>query len=147
MSSSFICPYPLVFANSSLPIKDDVEIHWAYEEGNCAIRCPTITFTESEMSTFYENMKWLSLASCVVSSLMLMYYIRDIDKRFLVVMFLLGFWLESVAVFFFIPLNKDYDLVCDDESHYVPEAPLCVMQSFMVVYSFVWVMVRPVSQQ
>lgn len=93
------------------------------------------------MSTFYENMKFISGMSCLVSSFILLYYIRDVDKRFLMVMFLIGFWLESVAVFFFLPLNDNYNIICDDESHFVPEAPLCVMQSFMLVYSFVWVMV------
>lgn len=139
--SDFVCPYPLVYANSSLPIQDKFEVHWAYEEGNCAIRCPSITFTESEMLSYYKNMKYISLASLVVSSFLLLFYIRDIDKRFLVVMFLLGFWLESVAIFYFLPLNDNYDLICDDDSHYVPQAPLCVMQSFLTIYAYLWVMV------
>jgi hypothetical protein len=90
-------------------------------------------------------MKWLSMTSLAVSTLLLLFYIRDIDKRFLVVMFLLGFWMESFAVFFFLPLNEDYEMICDDESHFIPRAPLCVMQSFLVVYSFVWVMVSVVG--
>ena len=40
---SFICPYPLAYGGET-----DYEILWAYEEGNCAVRCPTVTFTENE---------------------------------------------------------------------------------------------------
>ena len=142
MSSSFLCPYPLVYANASTPISDNHEIHWAYEDGNCAIRCPSVTLTEEEMSDFYSEMKWMSIASFIASTLLLMFHIRHIEKRFLVVMFLLGFWLESVGIMFFLPLNKNYKLICENEYLYVPEESLCVMQSFLLIYSLVWVMVR-----
>lgn len=93
------------------------------------------------MSTFYDHIKWISGVSCIVSTVILLYYIRDVEKRFLMVMFLIGFWLESVGLFFFLPLNKNNHVICDGDAYYVPEAPECVMQSFMLIYSFIWVMV------
>mmetsp|Transcript_5076 Transcript_5076/g.7753 ORF Transcript_5076/g.7753 Transcript_5076/m.7753 type:complete len:578 (-) Transcript_5076:29-1762(-) len=137
---SFICPYPLVSAPGNKTYPDKYTTHWAYKEGNCAVRCPTIVLTENEFSEFNDTVFHIAIVSFVMSLVVLLFHMQEAKRYYVRILFILGFACSSVIFIFFYPLNKDYDIICsDDRAHYIEKDPLCVFQAFLIIYCFLWV--------
>jgi hypothetical protein len=139
-NSSFVCPYPLVYADGLKNYADKYTTHWAYQEGNCAVRCPSIALTVDEFDSYNENVFRISVVSFILSFMVLLVHIPDIKKYYVRVLFISGFTLSSICFVIFKPLNKDYSAICSaDYAHYIEQAPECVMQATLLVFSFLWI--------
>ena len=139
-NDTFICPYPLVYADSSKVYAEKFSTHWAYKEGNCAVRCPSVVLTVDEFSNYSDNVNRIAVVSLVLSLFVLVLHLPDIKRYYMRVLFMSGFTLSSICFVFFIPYNKDYQAVCsEDFAHYIEQEPVCVLQATLLVFSFLWI--------
>ena len=103
----FICPKPLVYAYSS----EDQTI-WAYQDGNCAVPCPTINYTHSEWESTKEMLKfllWITLSLILITVVTLNKNNTNTRKR---LMFLFGFGLSSLCFILFFVFDGNDKLIC-----------------------------------
>jgi hypothetical protein len=137
---SFICPYPLVYADSTKEYPAHYTTHWAYKHGNCAVRCPTIVLTVDEFDHFNHNVWIIAMIACLFSFTVLAFHLPEASRYNIRIIFVAGFAAGSFAFAAFAPLNSDYKLICsDDRAHYIEQHPLCILQSSLIVSSYVWI--------
>lgn len=134
MDPDYICPLPLVYAYD-----DSYTTLYVYEPGNCAVPCPSITYTSDEREYFTTILKSLSLITLTVSILGFLSLIREFRKNFIRIMFLLGFIVLSVILVIF--LSHYEAIVCNTASHYVKRGSFCVIQACLVIFFLNWTQV------
>lgn len=140
VNHTFICPYPLVHADSTKEYPDYYSTHWAYKHGNCAVRCPTIVLTVDEFHQFNQNVWIIALISCIFSLIVLAFHLPEASRYNIRIFFVAGFAAGSFAFAIFPPINTDFRIICsDDRAHYIPQNPLCVTQSVFIVFCFSWI--------
>lgn len=130
-SSSFICPDPLVYAHGS-----SHTTFWVYE--NCVVPCPTVTFTEAEWELQLDLFMYVLICAFIVTIIML---VRMARRYFIRTMFIAGFIVYSVVLLIFLGLNANNGVVCEGDAHYVKQAPFCVFQASVTIFSIIWVQV------
>jgi hypothetical protein len=62
-------------------------------------------------------------------------------KYFIRTMFIAGFIVYSVVLLIFLGLNGDDGVVCSGDAHYIKQAPFCVFQASVTIFSIIWVQV------
>jgi hypothetical protein len=130
-TSSFICPFPLAYAYGS-----SHTTYWVYE--NCAVPCPSVTFTHDEWMLQLDLFMYVLICALIVTIIMLA---RMAGKYFIRTMFIAGFIVYSVVLLIFLGLNADNDVVCSGDAHYIKQAPFCVFQASVTIFSITWVQV------
>lgn len=136
---SFICPFPLAYG-----VETDHKTVWVYEEGNCALRCPTITYTQQEWNLVGNVTELLFSLSLAGSCIILIYHVYTFNMKaeFLPrIMFILGFFMVSLILVIFLSLNgHDYGrLTCDGQSAFVEGEGLCVFQATSTIFFIIWI--------
>jgi hypothetical protein len=133
--STFICPSPLVYVDPNL----SGYVIWAYEPGNCASPCPTIEFTTFEWNQYSSAITALCIVSAISSFLVLLIYIWQAEKFYTRLMFLFGFFLNSIVLTVFLIKNRDNSVSCNGDAHFDRQTPLCVFQAATMVFSLIWI--------
>jgi hypothetical protein len=136
---TFYCPEPLVYAEPS--DNDDYYTLWALESQNCALPCPSLTYTTSEWSLLVDILLGLScvcLLAAVVSSIILS---TDVKKFYVKLMFTSGFLCYSLVSVIFFTINYDNDVICRGEAHFFRKAPFCVFQAAALAFFFIWIQI------
>lgn len=136
---SFICPHPLVYG-----IETSAKTVWIFEEGNCALRCPTITYTTDEWTLVATQAEILFSISAAGTCCIFFYqlYSSKLKVEFLPrIMFLLGFFLISFIMVVFLFSNGLHarELSCDQENAFIERDPLCVFQAWSTVFFIIWI--------
>lgn len=134
-NGSFICPYPLAYASSD----DTGYVLWAYEEGNCASPCPSVEFTTFEWNEYSKAILALCIISSVSSFFVLLLYLWQAEKFFNRIMFLLGFFVNSLVISIFLTKNVDDSITCNGRSRFVEKDSLCVFQAASMVFCLIWI--------
>jgi hypothetical protein len=133
---NYYCPYPLAYA-----YEDSDTILWVYEGGNCAIRCPSITFSHSEINSLNRLYVILSAITFTTSFISLMTLIKQFRMNFIKIMFLNGFIGVSVLLLTFFSINHDNSITCDGYGHFVEKNGFCVFQSAVLIFLLNWIQV------
>jgi hypothetical protein len=137
---TFICPHPLVYADHTKEYPDSYTTHWAFKLGDCAVRCPTIVLTKSEFHEFNLAVWYLAMASFLLSSVVLAFHFPEASRYNIRIFFVAGFALGAFALGFFPIINDNYQIFCSpDRAHYITQAPLCILQSCLIVFSYSWI--------
>ena len=134
VNRTFICPEPLVYTYN-----DKDTVLWAYEEGNCASPCPTLTYSHEEWDFLKVVVLILAVASFIATAAAILVLLADFSKLFMRAMFLFGFLVSSVISMAFFIENRHDEIVCNGEGHFVKQNPFCVFHSTTVVFLFLWV--------
>jgi hypothetical protein len=139
MSESFLCPYPLAYGFDT-----DATTVWVLEQANCALRCPTVTYTEKEWEDVGSQAEILFTISLVGTCVIFFYqiYHSKMKAEFLPrIMFLLGFFLVSLILVIFLFTNgtDKHNLTCDGDSGFVETEPLCVVQAASTIFFIIWI--------
>lgn len=131
---TFICPSPLVYAHES-----KYTTVWAYKEGNCAVACPTVTYSSEEWHDYWKIVTALSVISLVLSLFSTIFHAYDVKKYFIRTMFVSGFLVNAFILTLFFFLNEDNQVVCDGDKYYIEKSFLCVFQAASVIFLFIWI--------
>lgn len=136
---SYYCPYPLAYAEPG----QGNSIVWALESEGCAVRCPTITYTENEWDLL-EDLVYFLMAGSVITTLISfvhhIYYYASKPAYFCRVMFLFGFMANCAIMIIFLGMNyRDHEVVCDGDGAYITNGGLCVFQAFWVIFFLIWI--------
>ena len=134
---SFICPYPLI-----TPKPTDEVIIWAIQQGNCAVRCPNITFTRNEWHVNEITSFVIFICSLVGSVIILVH--QSITTKFKAeyiprIMFIFGFCVISlIMVIFFAANGVGSDLhdklTCLEEYAFIEDDPVCIFQASGLIF-------------
>jgi hypothetical protein len=84
---SFICPSPLVYATQSAA---NGYVIWAFEEGDCALRCPSTTYTVEEWEDYSQILTNVGFVTIFVSLAAIALSISQYDIFFPKLMFMAG---------------------------------------------------------
>jgi hypothetical protein len=149
-SEPFICPFPLVHQSREYSSSyQGEEAIWAFEEGECAVRCPTITYTEGEWHSLVVVTTALVVFGTLSGLSSLAYHVWNIHQPgfFTKAMFIVGFVVSGLAMAIFLGVNgaDRQDLVCNGNGLYVRRNPFCVIQAFCTIYFFTWTQVWSVA--
>lgn len=139
MSTGFICPFPLTYG-----IETDNKVVWASEDLNCAVRCPTVTYTEDEWDEV-TSVAWLLFMLSLFGTCGIFFYQiyrSQLKNEFLPrLMFLFGFFAISFLLVIFLSVNESSDgaVVCEEDAAYIERAPLCVIQAASTIFFIIWI--------
>lgn len=137
-NAAFICPSPLVYG-----IETSAKTVWILEPANCALRCPTITYTHDEWSKVVRQAEILFTIACVGTCVIFFYqaYTSKMKAEFWPrVMFLFGFFMISLIMVIFLFANGTSDrLTCEQESAFREYEGLCVFQAWSTVFFITWI--------
>ena len=139
MSRTFYCPAPLVYAKP--PDNDDYYILWALERAECALPCPTLTYTSEEWKLLIKILLGVTstcLVAAVVSTLILS---TRSNKFYNKIMFTCGFLTISIVTLIFLTLNYDNSVICREEAYFYRREPFCVFQAAMMNFFFLWIQI------
>jgi hypothetical protein len=135
----FYCPQPLVYSEPSS--NPDYYTLWALESQNCALPCPSLTYTPQEWSLLVNILLGLSIAcflAAIISSIILA---TDIKKFYVKLMFTMGFLCSSLTSICFFTINYNNDVICKGDAHFYRREPFCVFQAAALVFFFLWIQV------
>ena len=140
MNSSLLCPSPLV----SVPFGTAGEGSILYvdpDDCDCAIPCPQLIYSDSEWSSFKDSLFTGSLVSMIAALFVLTTHCGSKRRYFLRLMFIAGFFLNSMVVLAFSAMNHKRDeVVCGpDGAEFMQRAPLCVFQGAATIWAFTWI--------
>ena len=140
--SGFICPFPLVSYNiSDLPAYSTVYDAYA---GSCAVPCPSIDFKPSEWITTVNITLILSAISTLASFVVLIAHLTEFRRFFIRVMFIGGFFSNSLIITIFLFSNRSNKITCAGGSEdtgypfFVEKGAFCVFQAAASIWFFLW---------
>lgn len=137
---TMLCPAPLVsvpFGSST----DGTVIYVDADISDCAIPCPQLIYSEDEWESMKDAMFAGSLVSVIAALFVLITHFSNIRRHFLRLMFISGFFLNSVVVLAFSARNHSKnEVVCGgDGAEFLQKTPLCVFQGAATIWAFTWI--------
>jgi hypothetical protein len=124
------CPEPLVYEYHS----QDTTL-WASEEFNCAVPCPTISFTNKEWKAMTNTFLFVMLISALCISFMFSRIVKT--RSYIRSMFIAGFLIYTIVLVLFLFGNLNDKIVCSSEGHYVERDPFCIFQAAVTIFSII----------
>jgi hypothetical protein len=139
MTEIFYCPYPLAYGEET-----SAKVVYVFEQGNCALRCPTVTYTEKEWTILGAQAELMFIVALMGTCVIFFYQVHTskMKAEFLPrIMFLLGFFLLSLIFVIFLSMNgREQDkITCDGDSGFVERSSFCVFQACSTIFFIIWI--------
>lgn len=135
MNRTFICPSPLV----NVDPKVDGYVLWVIEQENCAVPCPSLTYTHEEWDKYSRILLIVAITCIVVTLGVIGLSIRQSNISYPKLMFMVGAFVNAAIIMLFLLLNQNNAIVCNDESHFNRQDRLCIFQSAVTIFSLIWI--------
>jgi hypothetical protein len=111
---------------------------WVYEDGDCAMKCPSLIYTEDEWDYYIHVLIIVGFVTIGVALGALILTIRQYDTYFPKIMFICGVILDALILTVFLLINgKDNNVVCNDDAHFSRQNNFCVFQAAVTIFSII----------
>lgn len=131
---SFFCPSPLAYASKN----ESGYVVWVYEGGDCAMKCPSLIYTDEEWNYYIHILIIVGLVTVGVASGALVLTIRQYDTYFPKIMFFCGVILDAFVLTVFLLVNgRNNSVVCNDDAHFSRQNNFCVFQAGATIFSII----------
>lgn len=114
-----------------------------FEPLNCAVSCPSNTYTEDEWLSMEKSGLLTSAATLVGSAAIFAYqcyYFWEKPLLFCRLMFLFGFFLTSIVMVLFTSLNGlgSNNITCEGNYAAIQHGPFCEFQAWAMIFLVIW---------
>ena len=107
---------------------------------NCVIPCPSVVYNAEEWDTLQNVLFVGSLCALIASLVAFLSHVSEFYRYYIRIMFIGGFLVSSVIVFFFAVMNRDNRIVCtDDNAAFIQRGPICIFQACASIFVFTWI--------